>query len=184
MRRLTMLLLLLLVSPVVGCSSRTQIDRWVVTQGGTVSDQRLDRARSLAAAFCDSRHGVKLEVAVLDREHLSAFSWPGGHIFLSRGLIDSLDDAALSAAIAHEIAHVLNHKHSKGVVALRESGARLAEEVRADRLGVQLLQSAGIPGDAMATMLECVLHAGDLPPQVQADLRHRAKLLRSWSHVD
>jgi predicted Zn-dependent protease len=183
MGRLT-ILLLLLVAPVVGCSAPTPIERWVVAQGGTVCDQRLERARPLVAALCDSRHDVKLEVAVLDRDDLAAFSWPDGHIFLSRGLIDSLDDAALSAAIAHEIAHVLNHKHSNGVAALRGSDARLTEEVRADRLGVHLLQAAGVSGDAMAAMLECVLHAGDLPPQVQAELRHRAKLLRSSTQVD
>ena len=183
MRRLTILLLLLIAS-VVGCSSRTPIHKWVVAQGGTVSDRRVERARTLAAALYDSRHDVQLEIAVLDRDDLSAFSWPGGHIFLSRGLIDTLDDATLSAAIAHEVAHVLNHNDLNEISGLRGGEARLAEEVRADHVGVQLLQAAGIPAEAMATMLECVLGASDLPPQVQADLRHRAKLLRSSSHVD
>ena len=181
MRRLTIPLLLLL-PPLVGCSTRTPIERWVVAQGGTVCDRRLERVRPLVAALCDSRHDVKLEVAVLGRQDLAAFSWPDGHIFLSRGLIDSLNDAALSAAIAHEIAHVLNH--SNEVTGLRGGEARLAEEVRADHVGVQLLQAASIPAEAMATMLERVLNAGDLPPHVQADLRHRVILVRRSSHVD
>ena len=171
------ILLLLMIAPAVGCSSRTDIERWVVAQGGTVCDQRLERVRTLAAPLCESHHSVKLKVAVLDRDDLSAFSWPGGEMFLSRGLIDSLDDAALSAAIAHEIAHVVHHKHANEVTGLRGNESRLAEEIQADRLGVQLLQAARIPGDAMAKMLERVLRDGDLPPQVQADLRHRAALL-------
>ena len=184
MRRPTILLLLLLAVPVAGCGSRTAIDRWAIAQGGTVCDQRLKRARSLAANLCEPRDVVKLELAVLDRDDLAAFSWPGGHIFLSRGLVDALDDAALSAAIAHEIAHVQNHRQSTRVTSLRGSDARLAEEVRADRLGVHLLQAAGIPDDAMATMLDRVRCDPALPPHVQADLRHRATLLRRSPGVD
>ncbi|MDR2470849.1 MAG: M48 family metalloprotease [Treponema sp.] len=46
-------------------------------------------------------------VAVLDTDEINAFATPGGHIFVTRGLIAcaSTEDA-LAAVIAHEIAHI------------------------------------------------------------------------------
>jgi predicted Zn-dependent protease len=177
------ILLLVLVAPVVGCSSSTSIDKWVVAQGGTIGDQRVDRARALAIALCERHHDLRLEIAVLDRDDLSAFSWPTGHIFISRGLIDALDDAGLSAAIAHEMAHLLNHRRA-GITGLRSGEAPLTEEVRADRLGVRLMVASGLPSDAMPRMLRDVLRHGDLPPEVQADLRYRLEMLHLSRHED
>jgi predicted Zn-dependent protease len=182
MSRLT-ILLLVLVMPVVGCSSSAPIDRWVVAQGGIVRDPRLDRAHALAAALCERHHDLQLELAVLDRDDVSAFSWPAGYIFVSRGMVDALDDTALSAAIAHEMADVLNHRRA-GLAGLRRGEARLTEEVWADRVGVRLMVASGLPRDAMPRMLQDVLRHGDLPPQVQADLRHRVEMLHQFRHVD
>ena len=171
--------LFLPVALLVGCSSQTPVERWVAAQGGTISDGRLERARTLAVELCSSRPVPR--IAVLDRADLAAFSWPGGEIYLSRGLIDALDDAALSAAIAHEMAHVLKHERSDQVTALRGSEAHLNEEIAADRLGAGLLEDAGIPRSAMAAMLEIVVRDGGLAPAVRSDLRRRIEIL---SHAD
>jgi predicted Zn-dependent protease len=50
-------------------------------------------------------------VMILDSPELNAFATTGGHIFVTRGLIEALQtEDALAAVIAHEIAHVqLNH---------------------------------------------------------------------------
>jgi predicted Zn-dependent protease len=50
-------------------------------------------------------------VLILDSPELNAFATTGGHIFITRGLIETLQtEDALAAIIAHEIAHVqLNH---------------------------------------------------------------------------
>jgi len=46
-------------------------------------------------------------VAILDSNEINAFATPGGHIFVTKGLINAakLEDA-LAAVIAHEVAHI------------------------------------------------------------------------------
>jgi predicted Zn-dependent protease len=46
-------------------------------------------------------------VAILDSQEINAFATPGGHIFVTRGLIACTDsEDALAAVIAHEIGHI------------------------------------------------------------------------------
>jgi len=46
-------------------------------------------------------------VAVLDTNEINAFATPGGHIFVTRGLIAcASNEDALAAVIAHEVAHI------------------------------------------------------------------------------
>ena len=46
-------------------------------------------------------------VVILDTDEINAMATPGGHIFVSRGLIDCTNsEDALAAVLAHEIAHV------------------------------------------------------------------------------
>lgn len=58
-------------------------------------------------------------VAILDSCEINSFSTPGGHIFLTKGLISAArSEDALAGAIAHEIAHIrLQH----GINAIKES---------------------------------------------------------------
>jgi predicted Zn-dependent protease len=47
-------------------------------------------------------------VMILDSQEINAFATPGGHIFLSRGLVEAVNsEDALAAVIAHETAHIL-----------------------------------------------------------------------------
>jgi predicted Zn-dependent protease len=46
-------------------------------------------------------------VMILDSPELNAFATPGGHIFITRGLVEILaSEDALAAILAHEIAHI------------------------------------------------------------------------------
>jgi predicted Zn-dependent protease len=46
-------------------------------------------------------------VLILDSPEINAFATPGGHIFLTRGIIDCADsEDTLAAVIAHELAHI------------------------------------------------------------------------------
>ena len=46
-------------------------------------------------------------VAILDTQEINAFATPGGHIFVTRGLIAcASNEDALAAVIAHEVAHI------------------------------------------------------------------------------
>ncbi|AEF81012.1 M48 family metalloprotease [Leadbettera azotonutricia] len=53
---------------------------------------------------------------ILDSAEINAFATPGGHIFLSRGLIACADsEDALAAVIAHEIAHI-QLRHAAAII--------------------------------------------------------------------
>jgi predicted Zn-dependent protease len=46
-------------------------------------------------------------VMILDSPELNAFATPGGHIFVTRGLVETLaSEDALAAVLAHEVAHI------------------------------------------------------------------------------
>ena len=56
-----------------------------------------------------SRKDIKYAFTILDSEAVNAFSHPGGHVYLSRGLfafIGEDEDVLLQFILAHEIAHV------------------------------------------------------------------------------
>lgn len=58
-------------------------------------------------------------VVILDTDEINAMATPGGHIFVSKGLIRSTNsEDSLAAVIAHEISHI-QLKHS--IVAIRAS---------------------------------------------------------------
>ncbi len=58
-------------------------------------------------------------VVILDTDEINAMATPGGHIFVSKGLIRCTDsEDALAAVLAHEISHI-QLKHS--IVAIRAS---------------------------------------------------------------
>ncbi|MDR1575252.1 MAG: M48 family metalloprotease [Treponema sp.] len=60
---------------------------------------------------------------VLDSDELNSFASPGGHILITRGLLEIIpSEDVLAALIAHELAHVLL-KHGAGIIA----GMRLNE---------------------------------------------------------
>jgi beta-barrel assembly-enhancing protease len=65
-------------------------------------------------AHFNGRQDINYYFAILDTEKINAFACPGGYIFITKGLIDSLqNEAQLSGVLAHEIAHV-NLKHVYG----------------------------------------------------------------------
>jgi Zn-dependent protease with chaperone function len=56
---------------------------------------------------------VPLHVTVLNSKEINAFSFPGGYLFVERGLLGAVDDEAeLAGIIGHEIGHVVaRHGH-------------------------------------------------------------------------
>jgi predicted Zn-dependent protease len=80
-------------------------------------------------------------VALLDSPEINAFATPGGHIFVSRGLLLCANsEDALAAVIAHEIAHIHLH-HSIDVIrenrqkeAQKKFGSSMAAAVVPDSL--------------------------------------------------
>lgn len=65
---------------------------------------------------------------VLDSANINAFATPGGHIFVTRGLLMQLrSEAELAGVLAHEIAHVVQKHHLNAV--LKQKGLGIGAEV-------------------------------------------------------
>jgi predicted Zn-dependent protease len=58
-----------------------------------------------------SRPQLPWSFGVLDDAGFNAFAAPGGYIFVTKGLIDRMDEAELAAILAHEITHVVDRHH-------------------------------------------------------------------------
>jgi predicted Zn-dependent protease len=66
----------------------------------------VNRVGQKLAAVSD-RPTVDYDFTVLDSDLINAFAVPGGYLFVTRGLLDNIDDEAeLAMVLGHEIAHV------------------------------------------------------------------------------
>jgi predicted Zn-dependent protease len=62
------------------------------------------------------RPDLPWQFGVLDAPQLNAFAVPGGTIFLTRGLVQSMkSEAELAGVLAHEIVHVVKKHHLKAI---------------------------------------------------------------------
>jgi beta-barrel assembly-enhancing protease len=60
--------------------------------------------------------------AILDTEEINAFASPGGIIFLTKGIIDSIENEdELAAVLAHEVAHINNRDGISTIESSRKS---------------------------------------------------------------
>lgn len=66
-------------------------------------------------------------VALLDSDQINALSTPGGHILVTRGLVNCTDsEDALAAVIAHEISHIQLKHAVKSIKSSRAANAIIA----------------------------------------------------------
>lgn len=70
--------------------------------------------------------------AVLDDAGFNAFAAPGGYVFVTKGLVDQVDEAELAGIVAHEIAHVIEKHHLQALRAKARAG--LATQLVATQL--------------------------------------------------
>lgn len=161
-----------------GCGGTTPQATWVSAQGGVIQGTRHSRAEA-ALVRLGSPGGRAVHVNVLDSDAVGAFAWPSGTVFVTRGLIDLVDDRELAAAIAHEVGHLLDDGHLQTVVGLRGCRDNPDREARADAIGVRLLVARGIDPNAMISMLGKVRAATSVPPSCRPAISHRLELLRA-----
>lgn len=70
-----------------------------------------------------SRPNLPWTFAVLDDKGYNAFAAPGGYIFVTKGLIDSLaDESELAGILAHEINHVISKHHLQAIRKSAQTG--------------------------------------------------------------
>ena len=90
---------------VIGESAAAQItEKYKLIESGKDID-RLNMIGSRIAAVSD-RQDLEYKFYIIDDKELNAFTIPGGHVYIFKGLYDELDDDELSAVMAHEIGHV------------------------------------------------------------------------------
>lgn len=163
---------------------RDRVDRWVQQQGGLVRDGCHCSRASAALARLGTRDlattegPVRLSVEVLATDRPAAYAWPCGRIFVSRGLMQLLDDDELSAAIAHEAGHLQADPLPIDEVALAGHHGHSTDcEMTADRAGQRLLSRAGLPASALPTMLRKVARSPSTTPGTRQSMLDRAALL-------
>jgi len=89
----------------IGNSAASQIAQKYKISSDEKTVKRVDGIGERVAAVSD-RRDLEYKFYVVDDKTLNAFTIPGGHVYIFRGLYDKLDDDELAAVIAHEIGHV------------------------------------------------------------------------------
>ncbi len=90
---------------VIGKSAAAQIsEKYKLIESGEDFD-RLNRIGKRIASVSD-RKDIEYRFYLIDSKELNAFTVPGGHVYIFKGLYDKLDDDELAAVMAHEIGHV------------------------------------------------------------------------------
>ena len=93
----------------MGASAKPEL---IKQYGGEVESEELRGyvariGRSVAKHVEPEYAHIKWDFIVLDSEILNAFALPGGHVFVSRGLLAKFDnEAQLAGVLGHEIGHV------------------------------------------------------------------------------
>lgn len=161
-------------------------DRTVKSKFGTYTDPELQAyieqvGQKLATQ--SHRPNLKYRFTILDSPEVNAFAVPGGHIYITRGLLAYLNsEAELAAVIGHEIGHVTARhsvrQHAKGTatgmvgaiigaatgVQVTQdlfnlfgnailSGYGREHELESDRLGAQYLAKAGYDPQAVIKVI-------------------------------
>lgn len=140
---------------------------WLARRGGLATGPAQARAaRALARLALPD--GQRPGVQVLADDALGAFAWPDGRIVVTRGLVDGVGDAALAAAVAHEVGHLVLGGHLDGNGLPRDG--RADDEAAADRVARALLERSGLDVGALTDLL-AALEARAAPAS-----RRRARL--------
>jgi predicted Zn-dependent protease len=91
----------------------------VARNGGILKDEAITHRVAIigkSLSYYCSRPELNFRFAVLNSDHINAYSAPGGYVFITKGLYDSLpDDQQLAAVLAHEISHVTK-RHALKVI--------------------------------------------------------------------
>ena len=129
------------------------------------------------------RPDLKYHFEILDTPEVNAFALPGGHIYITRGMLAYLDsEAQLAAVLAHEVGHVVARHSARqasqgmvvGIIGAAVSiytgigasgdlvnglgnvairGYGRGYELEADRLGAEYLARSGYDPNAMIEVL-------------------------------
>ena len=137
-----------------GCSPAPTQSAWVRANGGLAGQPHLAKAQSALALLGAQTQSV--HVSVINSDAAGAYAWPGGDVFVTRGLVDLLDQQELAAALAHEMGHLIADHTANPPSSLHGVSTGTAAEITADAIALKLLQNQGITRDVMLSMLRKV----------------------------
>ena len=90
---------------IIGKNTASQIsEKYRLIDSGKEID-RLNEIGNRVAVVSD-RQDIEYKFYIIDDKKLNAFTIPGGHVYIFKGLYDKLDDDELASVVAHEIGHV------------------------------------------------------------------------------
>ncbi len=97
----------------LGNEAAQQVEQYMGLAGSAVLNAYVDRIGQRLATH-SSRSQVPHEFHVVDMKEPNAFALPGGHIYVSRGLLALMNDEdELAAVLGHEIGHVAARHSAK-----------------------------------------------------------------------
>ena len=132
------------------------------------------------------RANIKYTFTVVNADYVNAFAIPGGHVYVTRGILSIMDDEAqLAAVLGHEIGHVVK-KHGLDKIkaaVLAEKGSKYAgqiggalagqltqvfanlattgygrgQELEADHVGVEMANKSGYDPNGAIRLFEHLL---------------------------
>ncbi len=84
------------------------VARRIEEKYGIVEGEQARRVERIGrkVAFVSSRIALPFTFKVLDREDLNALALPGGPVYITRALVEELNDDELATVLGHEIAHI------------------------------------------------------------------------------
>jgi predicted Zn-dependent protease len=145
------LALVLFATSTVACTTLPELAsssswrRWSSQHGGVLDDPTMQaRADRALAPLLAVESQLSLAIRVLDDDDAAAFAWARGDLFVTRGLVELLDERELLAAVAHEVGHL---------VARTRGDRDPRDEAVADAIGRELLVRVGVAPEAMTRML-------------------------------
>jgi predicted Zn-dependent protease len=102
-------------------------------------------------------------VAILDSEEINAFATSGGHILITRGLLQcTASEDALAAVIAHEVAHIQLQHNIKAIKSSRATNAILATASSAIKISgkEELIELTDAFGESVNEVVNSLVNSG------------------------
>jgi len=103
------------------------------------------------------------QVAILDSKEINAFATSGGHIFVTRGLIDiAKTEDALAGVIAHEVAHIQLRHGIKSIKTSRVTQALLITATAGvgNAMGMDIEELTDVFNESVGEIMQAMVNSG------------------------
>jgi predicted Zn-dependent protease len=98
----------------IGAQEAAEVEKSIGLVDAPALDAYVNEIGARIARVAGARDGVEYRFHVVEMVDPNAFALPGGHIYVSRGLLALLNDEdELANALAHEVGHVTARHHLK-----------------------------------------------------------------------